>query len=51
MVLGLSLGMLLARQKHFRAHGPLAAILVVLNIVLVVTVMLPSYRAQGSPEY
>ena len=50
MVLGLSLGMLLARQKRFRAHGRLQAILVLLNIVLIVTIMLPSYRRQVVPN-
>ncbi len=50
MVLGLSLGMLLARQKRFRAHGRLQAVLVLLNIVLIVTIMLPSYRRQVVPN-
>lgn len=50
MVLGLSLGMLLARQKRFRAHGRLQAVLVLLNIVLIVTIMFPSYRRQVVPN-
>ena len=50
MVLGLSLGRLLARQKQFRAHGRLQAVLVLLNIVLIVTIMLPSYRRQVVPN-
>jgi hypothetical protein len=50
MVLGPSVGMLLARQKRFRAHGRLQAALVLLNIVLIVTIMLPSYRRQVVPN-
>jgi plastocyanin len=50
MVLGLSLGMFLARRKHYRVHGWLQATLVLLNIVLIVTIMLPSYRRQVVPH-
>jgi uncharacterized membrane protein YozB (DUF420 family) len=50
MVLGLSLGMFLARRKHFRVHGWLQATLVLLNIVLIATIMLPSYRRQVVPH-
>jgi plastocyanin len=50
MVLGLSLGMFLARRKHFREHGWLQTILVLLNIVLIAAIMLPSYRRQVVPN-
>jgi plastocyanin/uncharacterized membrane protein YozB (DUF420 family) len=51
MVLGLSLGMFLARRKQFRAHGRLQASLVLLNIVLIVIIMFPSYRRQVVPNF
>lgn len=50
MVLGLSLGMFLARRKQFRAHGRLQASLVLLNLVLIVIIMFPSYRRQVVPN-
>jgi plastocyanin len=50
MVLGISLGMLLARRKRFRAHGRLQAAVVLLNIVLIVIIMIPSYRRQVVPN-
>jgi len=43
--------MLLAREKCFRAHGRFQGVLVLLNIVLIVTIMLPSYRRQVGPRY
>jgi hypothetical protein len=42
--------MLLAREKCFRAHGRFQGVLVLLNIVLIVTIMLPSYRRQVGPR-
>jgi len=42
--------MFLARRKHFRAHGRLQAALVLLNLVLIVSIMVPSYRRQIVPN-
>jgi plastocyanin len=42
--------MFLARRKQFREHGRLQAGLVLLNIVLIVIIMFPSYRRQVVPN-
>jgi uncharacterized membrane protein YozB (DUF420 family) len=50
MGVGLLIGALLARLRHFRAHGCCQSALVLLNLVLIVLTMIPSFRAHVSPR-
>jgi hypothetical protein len=47
---GLLIGALLARLRHFRAHAWCQSFLVLLNVVLIVLTMIPSFRAQVIPK-
>lgn len=47
---GLFIGALLARLRHFRAHSWWQSSLVLLNLVLIVLTMVPSFRAHVSPK-
>lgn len=52
LVLGVALlvGAMLARRQHYRAHRYWQSAVVLLNLVLIVTVMLPSFRGSVLPE-
>lgn len=50
MGVGLLIGALLARRGRFRAHAWCQSALVLLNVVLIVLTMLPSFRAHVSPK-
>lgn len=50
MGVGLLIGALLARRGRFRAHAWCQSALVLLNVVLIVLTMLPSFRAHLSPK-
>jgi uncharacterized membrane protein YozB (DUF420 family) len=50
MGVGLLIGALLARRRRFRAHAWCQSALVLLNVVLIVLTMLPSFRAHVSPK-
>jgi len=47
---GLLIGALLARLRHFRAHSWCQSSLVLLNLVSIVLTMVPSFRAHVSPK-
>jgi plastocyanin len=47
IALGLSFGAVLARRKHFRAHGWVQAMLVFANLALIASAMVPSLRRQA----
>ncbi len=47
IAVGLTLGAILARRKHFRTHGWLQAVLVLANLGLIAVVMVPSFRRQA----
>ncbi len=47
---GLLIGARLARLRHFRAHAWCQSSLVLLNLVLIVLTMLPSFRVHVSPK-
>jgi uncharacterized membrane protein YozB (DUF420 family) len=50
MGVGLLIGALLARLRRFRAHAWCQSALVLLNVVLIVLTMIPSFRAHVSPK-
>jgi uncharacterized membrane protein YozB (DUF420 family) len=50
MGVGLLIGALLARRRCFRAHAWCQSSLVLLNVVLIVLTMIPSFRAHVSPK-
>ena len=50
LVLALTLGAILARQKRFRAHKLVQSGAVLSNLVMIGTVMLPSFRNLGLPR-
>jgi uncharacterized membrane protein YozB (DUF420 family) len=50
MGVGLLIGALLARRRCFRAHAWCQSSLVLLNVVLIVLTMVPSFRAHVSPK-
>jgi hypothetical protein len=41
---------LLARQRRFRQHAWCQSVIVLLNVVLIVLTMIPSFRAQVAPK-
>ena len=47
---GLLIGALLARRRCFRTHAWCQSALVLLNVVLIVLTMIPSFRAHVSPK-
>jgi len=50
MGVGLLTGALLARRRRFRAHAWCQSLLVLLNLVLIVLTMIPSFLARVSPK-
>lgn len=50
MGLALLLGMWLARQKRFRAHAVCQASVLLFNLLLIASIMLPSFRLQTLPR-
>jgi len=50
MGLGLLLGALLARRRHFRAHAWCQSTIVLINVVAIVLAMIPSFRDLVSPK-
>ena len=50
MGLGLLVGALLARLRHFRSHACCQAAVVLLNLFLIVFTMIPSFRANVLPK-
>jgi uncharacterized membrane protein YozB (DUF420 family) len=49
MGLALLVGAVLARRRHYRAHGWCQSIVVLLNLVLIIQFMVPSFRHQVFP--
>jgi uncharacterized membrane protein YozB (DUF420 family) len=49
MGIALIVGAVLARRQHYRAHGWCQSIVVLLNLVLIVQFMVPSFRHQVLP--
>jgi uncharacterized membrane protein YozB (DUF420 family) len=47
---GLLIGALLARRRRFRAHAWCQSLLVLLNLVLIVLTMIPSFLTRVSPK-
>jgi len=45
----LTIGMILARLGHYRTHGAVQSTVVLFNLVMIFTVMLPSFR-RGTPD-
>ena len=50
MGVGLLIGALLARMRRFRAHAWCQSAIVFLNLVVIVLVMIPSFRVHVSPK-
>jgi hypothetical protein len=50
MGVGLLIGALLARMRRFRAHAWCQSVIVLLNLVVILLVMGPSFRAHVSPK-
>ena len=50
MGLGLLIGALLARMRRFRAHAVCQSAVVLFNAVLILLVMVPSFRTRVSPK-
>jgi uncharacterized membrane protein YozB (DUF420 family) len=50
MGVGLLLGALLARRRRFRQHAWCQSMIVLLNLVLIVLAMIPSFHAHVSPK-
>jgi uncharacterized membrane protein YozB (DUF420 family) len=50
MGVGLLLGALLARLGRFRQHAWCQSVIVLLNVVLIVLTMIPSFRVHVSPK-
>ena len=50
MALALTVGMFLARQKHYFAHGCVQSTVVILNLIPIAMIMLPSFRQQVAPQ-
>ena len=50
MGLGLLAGALLARMRRFQAHALCQSVIVLLNFVVIVLVMIPSFRSDLSPR-
>ena len=50
MGVGLLTGALLARSRRFRAHAWCQSAIVLVNLAVIVLVMIPSFRAQISPQ-
>jgi uncharacterized membrane protein YozB (DUF420 family) len=50
MGVGLLIGAVLARLRHFRAHAWCQSAIVLLNLALIVLMMIPSFRIHVSPK-
>jgi uncharacterized membrane protein YozB (DUF420 family) len=50
MGLALIVGAVLARRRHYRAHGWCQSIVVLLNLVMIIQFMVSSFRHQVLPE-
>jgi len=50
MGVALIVGTILARRRHYRAHGWCQSAVVVLNLVVIAQFMVPSFRHQIAPE-
>jgi uncharacterized membrane protein YozB (DUF420 family) len=50
MGVGLFVGALLARSRRFRGHAWCQSMIVLLNFVVIVLTMIPSFRAHVSPK-
>ena len=50
IAVGLLFGALLARLRRFRAHAWCQSAIVLLNLVFIILVMVPSFRARVSPK-
>jgi hypothetical protein len=50
MGVGLLVGALLARVRHFRGHAWCQSLIVLLNLVVIVLTMIPSFRVHVSPK-
>ncbi len=50
MVAGLLVGALLARRRRFREHAWCQSLIVLLNFVVIVVTMIPSFRVHVSPR-
>ena len=50
MGVGLLMGALLARMRRFRAHAWCQSAIVLVNLVVIVLVMIPSFRVHVSPK-
>jgi len=50
MGVGLLIGALLARRRRFRLHAWCQSLIVLLNLVVIVITMVPSFRAQVVPK-
>jgi uncharacterized membrane protein YozB (DUF420 family) len=50
MGVGLLIGALLARRRHFRQHAWCQSVIVLLNLGVIMFVMTPSFRAHVSPK-
>jgi uncharacterized membrane protein YozB (DUF420 family) len=50
MGVGLLIGALLARRRHFRQHAWCQSVIVLLNLGVIMLVMTPSFRAHVSPK-
>ena len=50
MGLGLLIGPMLARLRHFRSHACCQSAVVILNLLLIVFTMIPSFRAHVLPR-
>src|SRR5437764_7010215 len=50
MGLALLVGWRLARRQNFRAHGFCQATVMILNLILILRIMLPSFNRQVQPK-
>jgi uncharacterized membrane protein YozB (DUF420 family) len=50
MGVGLLIGALLARLRHFRAHAWCQSLIVLLNLGVILFTMIPSFRTRVSPK-
>ena len=51
MAAALVAGVILAKQKHYKAHGICQSTVLLLNLLMIGLVMLPSFRRQVSPQF
>jgi uncharacterized membrane protein YozB (DUF420 family) len=50
MAVGLVIGAVLARRKHFRAHAWCQSVIVLTNLGIIVSLMVPSFHAYVLPK-